>query len=178
MSYQPASSLFSGFFARVIWKTQSTRKCRALTAVTPVTPVSFSCSKFFTSFTQSCKHLYECMLMVRRSASLVVWFMNFAFCCFRRDARNFAVIETSVLQEKQFPYFCLFLAINLCKYLPFICLISIFFTDGIYGEKCDSHHVGAGIRILFLLTTRLQLDPFSGFRWLKVAIPTGMYVCF
>ena len=94
--------------------------------------------------------------MARRSENAIVGITNSTFCRFGRDARNFAVIETGVLQEKQFPYFCLFLAIILCKYLRFVCIISVFFTGGVSGEIYDSHQVGADIRLLVDDTTTID----------------------
>ena len=64
--------------------------------------------------------------MAKRSENAIVGITNLT-CCFLRvapralasgvtHANNFAIIETGVLQEKQFLYFCLFLAITLCNY--------------------------------------------------------------
>jgi len=107
--------------------------------------------------------------MVKRSESAIVGITNLTFRCFRHDARNFVVIETRVPQEKHFPTFCLFLATTLCKYSQFICLANNFLIEGLSGEKYDSRHVGADVRLLFLLTTRLQCDSFSGYERPRVA---------
>jgi len=113
--------------------------------------------------------------MVKRSESAIVGITNLTFCHFGHDARNFVVIQTSVLEENQKPIFSLFPAIFICKYSHFICLANIFLIEGISGEKYDSRHVGTDISLLFVFTTRLQCDSFSELFHLQVAMLAGIY---
>lgn len=95
---------------------QSTRKCRHFGERTSVSSLSFSCSRFFTSFTQLCKPLYESMLMVKRSVSLIIYFMKFCFCDI--DMMRAISPPWGLMCSKECvkPIFCLYPAMYICIY--------------------------------------------------------------